>query len=248
MSSTSSPRRLIFTGGSSKPSWKTSVASPESPPGVFAPTSDMCATLATKATSSPSQKTGFSSMCSGTWPEPRYGSLWRTTSPSLERVEAELLDRPVDRELDRADLRGAELRLGEHVAPAGSKITHEKSSDSLKIGEYAVVIIVTPMSRQLARQVVVDDGQRDRIEAGASSCAPRHSSRRSRAARLAARSTVMPGSTRVVEPSSSITAGPSMARRARARSGAYDRRRRIALAADVDLALPAPRRRHRSRP
>ena len=32
--------------------------------------------------------------------------------------------------------------------PCGSKMTHEKSSDSLKIGEYAVVIIVTPMSRQ----------------------------------------------------------------------------------------------------
>ena len=42
----------------------------------------MCATFATKATIFPSQKTGFSSMCSGTWPEPRYGSLWRTMSPS----------------------------------------------------------------------------------------------------------------------------------------------------------------------
>ena len=94
----------------------------------------MCATLATKATSRPSQKTGFSSMCSGTWPEPRYGSLCRTTSPSsnASSPSSSIVQSTVNLIVPICE---GQNSAWASMFPAGSKITHEKSSDSLKIGE-----------------------------------------------------------------------------------------------------------------
>ena len=107
----------------------------------------MWATLATNATSAPSQKTGFRSMCSGTWPEPRYGSSWITMSPSSNPSgpSSSIVQSTVNLIVPICDGQNSACAS---MWPRGSKMTHEKSSDSLKIGEYAVVIIVTPMSRQ----------------------------------------------------------------------------------------------------
>ena len=81
----------------------------------------------------------------------------------LEGVEAELLDRPLDRELDRADLRRAELGLREHVALRVEDDAREveRLVEDRRVGRrhhrHAHVAAA-------ARQVVVDDRQRDRVE------------------------------------------------------------------------------------
>ena len=72
----------------------------------------------------------------------------------LERLDAELLDRPAHDEQAGRDLRRAELGLPDHV-PRRSKSTHEKSRPSLKIGENAVRIIVIPISRQMFTKLLL---------------------------------------------------------------------------------------------
>ena len=81
----------------------------------------------------------------------------------VERVEPELLDRPLDGELDRADLRGAELGLREHVARRVEDDAREveRLVEDRRVGRrhhrHAHVAAA-------ARQVVVDHRERDRIE------------------------------------------------------------------------------------
>ena len=73
-------------------------------------------------------------MCSGTWPEPRYGSLWRTTSPSsnASRPSSSIVHSTVNLIVPICDGQNSACAS---MFPCGSKMTHEKSSDSLKIGE-----------------------------------------------------------------------------------------------------------------
>ena len=73
-------------------------------------------------------------MCSGTWPEPRYGSLWRTTSPSSKasRPSSSIVHVTVNLIVPICD---GQNSAWASICPSGSKMTHEKSSDSLKIGE-----------------------------------------------------------------------------------------------------------------
>ena len=60
-----SPRAKILIAGRIRPSWYISVASPGIDPGAMPPTSVWCPRLATKPTSSSSQKTGAKTVTSG---------------------------------------------------------------------------------------------------------------------------------------------------------------------------------------
>ena len=150
----------------------------------------------------------------------------------LEGVEAELLDRPVDGELDRADLGGAELGLGEHVARGVEDDAREVEGlveDRRVRGRHHRDAHVAAT----ARQVVVDDGQRDLVDHRSA-----HSSTpvSIRSAPCGLRSTTMPGSTYRVEPSSSITAGPCKPLTLLERRAMDDRGLDEAAAAHEDLA------------
>ena len=70
-SSTSSPRFLIFTGGTRRPSWKISVASPQKAPGTMPPISAMWPMQTARPRSSPSLKNGLKKVCSGQCSPPR---------------------------------------------------------------------------------------------------------------------------------------------------------------------------------
>src|SRR3990170_8572395 len=85
--------------------------------------------------------------CSGMCAPPRYGSLWRTTSPGSNDST------PSSSSVQRTMKRLGASWAGQNSAwpimlPRRSKRTHEKSSPSLKIGEKAVRAIVIPISRQ----------------------------------------------------------------------------------------------------
>src|SRR5262249_26558083 len=129
---------------------------------------------------------------------------------------AQLLDRPVDRELDRADLRGAELRLSEHVpgrieddAGEVERLVEDRRVRRRHHGHAHVAAA--------AREVVVDHCQGDRAERGRwdarranlrlDAHAPAPVSTTSAPWEVSSR--VIAGSTKTVDPSSSTTAGPS---------------------------------------
>ena len=150
-----SSRLTILTGGMRRPSWKTSVASAAKLPTALPPISARWPTLATKPNSSPSWKTARITACSGMCAPPRYGIVVQDDVAGLERLDAELLERPAHDEQAGGELRGAELRLPDHVAACRSKSTHEKSRPSLKIGEKAVRIIVIPISRQMFTKLLL---------------------------------------------------------------------------------------------
>ena len=65
-----SPSAISLTAGRRRPSWKISVASPDSDPGAMPPTSELWAMLAVQAISSPSAKTGMATTMSLRWVTP----------------------------------------------------------------------------------------------------------------------------------------------------------------------------------
>ena len=65
-----SPLETIFTAGSRRPSWKISVASTESEPGDFPPTSELWAMFAVQAMMRLSTKTGIATTMSLRWVTP----------------------------------------------------------------------------------------------------------------------------------------------------------------------------------
>ena len=113
-----SSRLTILTGGIRSPSWKTSVASAAKQPTALPPISARWPTLATKPNSSPSWKTGRITRVLGDVRAAAVGVVVQDDVAGLERVDAELLDRPADDEQARRDLRRAELGLPDHVAVA----------------------------------------------------------------------------------------------------------------------------------
>ena len=126
----------------------------------------------------------------------------------LEGVEPELLDRPLDRELDRADLRRAELGLRDHVPRRVEDDAREveRLVEDRRVGRrhhrHAHVAAA-------ARQIVVDHvsatGSNVVVVA---SCVQLPSGSRARPASCARRSCRARRTS--VEPSSSITAGPAI--------------------------------------
>ena len=65
-----SPRLISLIGGSTRPSWKISVASGGRLPIAIPPMSDWCAMLTESATGRPCQMTGVRTVMSGMWVPP----------------------------------------------------------------------------------------------------------------------------------------------------------------------------------
>ena len=100
------------------------------------PISAMCAIVAAKATSSPSWKTGFEQHVLGHVAAAAVrvvveDDVARRRTPRRRAPRATQRDRV----RDRAELRRVELGPARSCSPARSKMAHEKSRDSLKIGE-----------------------------------------------------------------------------------------------------------------
>ena len=111
-----SSRLTILTGGMRSPSWKTSVASAAKEPTALPPISARWPTLATKPNSSPSWKTPPHHAVLGDVRAASIRVVVQDDVAGLERVDAELLERPADDEEARGDLRRTELGLADHVA------------------------------------------------------------------------------------------------------------------------------------
>ncbi len=123
----------------------------------------MCATFATNATSSPSQNTAFQQHVLRHVARAAVGVVVEDDVALFEGVEAELLDRPFDGELDRPDLRRAELCLGKQVAAwieDDAREVERLVEDGRVRGRHHRHAHIAAT----ARQVIVDDGQRDLVD------------------------------------------------------------------------------------
>ena len=81
-------------------------------------------------------------------PLPRYGSFMMMTSPGLYTSvpSSSIIHSTVNLIVPICDGQNSAWAI---IVPCLSNRTQEKSSDSLKMGEYAVRIIATPISRQV---------------------------------------------------------------------------------------------------
>src|SRR5579862_3716281 len=105
-------------------------------------------TVPRKPRRSPSKKNGVTSRCSGMCEPPRYGSLWTITSPgsNASAPTSSITQRPEKSACP--SIAGFMFAIAIR-SPFSSRIRNEKSSPSLKIGEYAVRIIATAISSQM---------------------------------------------------------------------------------------------------
>src|SRR5438477_634950 len=105
-------------------------------PGNAPPMSSRCAEAPAKPTSSPSWKIGITIATSGECVAPRYGSLWRMTSPSW-------MSSPRSRRTPFTIFGIAPMNIGVESdsassLPSASKMPAPRSSDSRMIDEYDI--------------------------------------------------------------------------------------------------------------
>ncbi len=156
---------MIFSGGTRRPSWKISVASPANAPGTMPPISAMCPIATAKPSSSPSTNTGLKNVCSGVCSPPRYGSLCTITSP-CSIVCSGISCTQVLISSGMPPICAGQNSAHAIMSPCVSASAQVKSSASLKIVEYDVFISVMPISRQIDTIVEFDDVHRHDVRRG----------------------------------------------------------------------------------